>query len=254
VHRGTPWQTVYLKATDVLNGNNNVGINTWSAWTGNYNISDAALMAPINDRRLAGLLMSLLNTKDATQLFSVNDSKVADWLNVLNGLTVYSNSAAHPSSFVIPQFDTYVMASNSLPTLVVANGIFQIRASQPNQNIYFVGDILAVPELTENSPWLNIGNTNQIQYDITDAEYEAIPDQLLPLLRPDSFGILLSSNGGWSLQFSGSDSYAYLLQTSTNLVSWNVVSTNYPVQGSFKVPIPSASNSGEQFYRTVLLP
>jgi hypothetical protein len=252
VHRGTPWQTVYLKATDVLNGNNNVGINTWSAWTGDYNISDAALMAPINDRRLAGLLMSLLNTNDATQLLSVNDPNTADWLNVLNGLIVYSNSAAHPSSFTVPQFDTYVMASNLLPTLVVANGIFQIRASQPNQNFYFVGDILAAPELTEKSPWLNTGNANQVQYGITDAAYEAIPAQLLPLLRPDSIGTISPTNGGWNLQFSGSDALTYELQESTDLVNWHTISTNHPVQGYFNVS-PS-QNSSARFYRSVLMP
>ena len=41
VHRGTPWQTVYLKASDILAEPNptnpclgNVGTNTWAVWTG----------------------------------------------------------------------------------------------------------------------------------------------------------------------------------------------------------------------------
>jgi hypothetical protein len=256
VHRGTPWQTVYLKATDVLNGNNNVGINTWSAWTGDWDVNDAALMAPVNDWRLASLLMSLLNTNDATQLFSVNDPKITDWLNILNGLIVYSNSVANPRAGITPIFDTYVMASNSSQTLAIANGIACARAIQPNQNFNFVGDVLAAPELTEKSPWLNTNNANQLfsqlKYGITDAAYEAIPAQLLLLLRPDSIGTILPTNGGWNLQFSGSDALTYELQESRDLVNWHMISTNQPVQGYFNVS-PS-QNSSARFYRSVLVP
>ncbi len=265
VHRGTPWQTVYLKASNLLKEftvigtyTDYIGTNTWAQWTGDYNISDAVLMAPLNDRQLASLLISLLDTNDPTQLFSVNDPNIADWLKVLDGLTVYSNSVArpHPSYTVVPQYDTYVIASNSPQALVVANGIAQARAIQPNRNFYFLGDILATPELTENSPWLNTSTSNhisnQLQYGITDAAYEAIPAQLLLLLRPDSIGTMSPTNGGWNLQFSGSDGYVYALQTSTNLANWDMVSTNYPVQGRFYVS--PLQNSSARFYRSVLLP
>jgi len=46
----------------------------------------------------------------------------------------------------------------------------------------------------------------------------------------------------------------YLLQTSTNLIYWDVVSTNYPVQGVFSVPILPMYGSQKQFYRSVLQP
>ena len=43
VHRGTPWQTIYLKASDILqqiqvNGGvtNYIGTNTWMTWTGEH--------------------------------------------------------------------------------------------------------------------------------------------------------------------------------------------------------------------------
>jgi hypothetical protein len=261
VHRGTPWQTIYLKSPDLLKeftaigtSSFNIGTNTWGQWTGDSDASDAALMVPVNDRRLAGLLMSLLNTNDATQLLSVNDPNTADWLNVLNGLTVYSNSIASPHPWITPTFDTYVMVGNSPTPLTVVNGVAQARAIQPNQNFYFLGDILAAPELTVNSPWLNTGSANQVKYGLTDAAYEAIPAQLLPLLRSDSIGTMASTNGGWKIQFSGSDGYAYVLQTSTNLMNWDIVNTNYPVHGSFGALIPARANSPAHFYRSVLLP
>jgi hypothetical protein len=272
VHRGTPWQTIYLKSTNILSyagnfgnqGVQNVGSNTWANWTGDIQRDDftgqyldAALMAPVSDWRLAGLLMSLLNTNDLTQLFSVNAPNIADWQKFLNGLTVYSNSMPVPNPAVTPTFDGYVMAGNSPQAWVIANGVANVKASQPGQNFCSSGDVLAAPELTVNSPWLSTGNYShgfQLTYGITDTAYKEIPAQLLPLLRPDSVGILSATNGGWNLCFSGADGYDYALQTSTNLVNWEIVSTNHPVQGSFKMPVPAMSISQERFYRSVLLP
>jgi hypothetical protein len=265
VHRGTPWQTVYLKADDVLNilNTNDVpssGTNTWMVWTGDSDASDAATMAPVNDRQLASLLISMLNTNDVTQLMSVNDPNVGDWLNVLNGLTVYSNSANFPV-FTLPAgvnlpttYDPYVMASNSPQAEIIANGIIQARAEQPNHNFYSIGDILSASALTENSPWLNTANTNQLKYGISDAVYEALPAQLLLLLRPDSFGAMSLTNGSVNLQFSGSDALSYEVQESTDLVHWMAIGTNCPVQGTFNVVIPQTPNSPQEFYRSVLLP
>jgi len=265
VHRGTPWQTIYFKGADVLQildtaGDAGSGTNTWVSWTGDNNVPDAATMAPINDRQLASLLISLLNTNDPSQLMSVNDPNINDWLNVLNGLTVFSNSMSLPT-FTLPvgirlspTYDAYVMASNSPQAETIVTNIAQTRAAQPNGNFYTTGDILSALELTENSPWLNTTNFNQIEYGISDAVYEAIPAQLLLLLRPDSIGALSLTNGVVNLQFSGSDAFNYELQESTDLVNWIPISTNSPVQGSFNVSLPSAPNSSATFYRSVLLP
>jgi len=258
VHRGTPWQTLYLKSANVLQETVSLGslislgTNTWMQWSADLDANDAALTAPVNDWRLAGLLVSLLNTNNVTQLLSVNDSKIADWQNVLNGLLVYSNSTAFPYSAITPSFDTYVMASNSPPAWVVANGLVQARVVQPSQNYYSLGDFLAVPELSVDSPWLNTSNTSQLDYGITDAEYEAIPAQLLPLLRSDSIGVMSLSNGGCNLQFSGSDAFTYEVQASTDLVNWQTVSTNQPMQGCFNVS--PAPDTAVRFYRSVLVP
>ena len=254
VHRGTPWQTVYLKAPNVLHQNGSIGTNTWEFWTGDLDPFDAALSAPVNDWRLAGLLVALLNTNDPTQLMSVNDGSTADWLNVLGGITVQTNTTSFLNRFVVPQFDSIVMSSNSTQALIIANAIAQTKTIQPGQMFNSLGDILATPELTVNSPWLNTSTVGRVDYGISDEAYEAIPAQLLPLLRPDSVGAIIQVNGGWNIQFSGSDAFAYALQTSTNLIDWEVLSTNYPVQGSFSVPVPSLLNSQEQFYRSVLLP
>ena len=56
------------------------------------------------------------------------------------------------------------------------------------------------------------------------------------------------------LEFSGSDGFAYALQTSANLINWIDVSTNYPAQGYFRAPISPLPSSQGQYYRSVLLP
>jgi hypothetical protein len=265
VHRGTPWQTFYLKDVDFTKDYtlsagyaNYVGTNTWMQWTGDFDANDAMHMAPVNDWRLAGLLMSLLNSNNPAQLFSVNDPNLADWQNILNGLTVYSNSAPMVFPGTPPTFDTYVLASNSPQALVIATALAQARAARGGAGYNSIGDILATPVLSKNSPFLNLGSTafgqQQMNYGIADWEYEAIPAQLLPLLRPDSIGTLTPTNGGWSLWFSGADGYDYALQTSADLVNWNNVSTNSPVQGGFTVPIAPAAGASNQFFRAVLLP
>jgi hypothetical protein len=146
------------------------------------------------------------------------------------------------------------MGGNSAQAEIIANGIAQAKATQPNQDFYSVGDILSAPDLTVDSPWLNSANIYQLAYGITDAKYEAIPAQLLLLLRPDSIGALYPTNGGLNLQFSGSDALSYVVQQSPDLVNWTAISTNNPVQGVFNVTIPSIPASSQQFYRSVLLP
>jgi hypothetical protein len=265
VHRGTPWQTFFLKSTNILQDASTVGpvigLNTWMAWTGDYDQNDAVLMAPVYDWALAGLLMSLLNTNDPIQLFSVNDPNVADWQNLMNGLVAYSNSAPVAFAGMPPEFDTYVMSSNSPQVLSIASAIVQAHTNlllSPPAMFYSIGNILATAALSGQSPFLNLTNTiagpPPTSYGIADWEYEAIPAQLLPLLRPDSIGTLTPTNGAVNLQFSGADGYCYALQSSTNLTDWVSVSTNQPVQGSFSVPVGPAANSQGQFYRTVLLP
>ena len=253
IHRGTPWQTVYLKASDIL-ASGTLGINTWMKWAGNINYFDATNSAPINDRFLMGLLIPMMNTNSPTQLMSVNDGNLTDWLNVLNGIVVLTNSGPDIGYVASPQFDSYVMSSSSAQALQIANAIAQAKANQPNHIFKSIGAILQTAALTENSPWLNWNDSIQQQFGISDEAYEAVPSQLLPLLRPDSVGAVVQNNGGWMVQFSGSDSYAYVLQTSTDLVNWISVSTNCPVQGSFNVPISPTFNSKNQFYRSGLLP
>jgi hypothetical protein len=238
VHRGTPWQTLFLKAI-------NVDLNTWGLWTGVTNANEAQLTMPTNDWRVASLIVSMLNTNDPHHLFSVNQPTPEAWRGVLDGLTVLTNIG--PS-----QFNTLVMSSNSPQAGIIGTALDGVRAIQPNQYFHNVGDILATPELSTASPWLN--TSNGVNSGITDEAYEKIPVELLVLLRPDSVATVTQEAGSFHVRFSGLDSYAYGVQVSSDLQNWFTVSTNYPSNGSFNFTESPIQNLPRRFYRSVLLP
>ena len=247
VHRGTPWQTLYLKDTNIIqlvdfsNPNPATGLATWQFWTGDSDPNDAIAMAPVQDWQLASLLASMFNTNDLRSLLSVNNPDPNAWQSLFDGLTAWTNDDSG-------NFSTITISSNSVQASVLASAIESARASQPGQMFGDVGTILSVPELTTASPWLNpFGST------MSDEQYEAVASQLLPLLRLDSIGSVTAPNGETLVQFTGYDDHAYAIESSSDLVHWTAIATNSPSNGSFTFPVAPASNGGQQFYRTVLL-
>ena len=245
IHRGTPWQTLYLKSAAA-------NIDLWKVWTGDPVSADAGLTLPTNDWHLISLLVHLLNKHDIYGHFSVNDPNEDEWRKVLDGLTAWTNSV--PDSQVwatTPQFEMITISSDSPQAEVVAAAIESVRMSQRVPFFHDVGDILATPELSVASPWLNLSAV-QLESGITDEAYEKLPSQLLPLLRADSIGSVVSSNGHAIVQFTGYDDHAYIVQGSSNLINWVPLSLNYPENGAFNFTVPA--NTHAQFYRSILLP
>ena len=262
VHRGTPWQTIFLKSTNILAliqtilgvPTINSGVPTWEIWTGDTNAMDAINMAPVRDWRMASLLASLFNTNSPSSLFSVNDANPNDWEGFLNGMTVLTNdipdlAIQFTSQIHGPQFASLVISSNSTQAAVIANAIESVRIASPGQLFLNKGDIFSVNQLSDASPFLNVDSA-QLQYGISDAAYEAIPSQLLPLLRTDSIGSVTDS-GQMVIQFTGDDGHVYAVQSSCNLVNWTTISTNCPFGGTFT--FTNTVTAAPRFYRTVLL-
>ena len=251
VHRGTPWQTLYLKSAST-------DLSTWMVWTGNGQLVtngsgpngvsyDAFFTQPTNDWRMASLVVSLLSTNNPRSLASVNQPNAPAWCSLLDGLTVLTNSTPW-------QFDPVIVFSNSPQAAIVAAALDTARSSRPIQRFGGVADILAVPELSVASPWLDANGVAQLSSSMNDEACEAIPAQLLTLLRPDSFGAVSQVGGTLQVQFSGFDGYAYVVQTSSNLLDWTPVSTNYPANGAFNFADNPPPGSPRRFYRSALLP
>jgi len=230
----------------------------WCAWTGNaqlltnwiggYGISwEAFYTQPTNDWRLASLVLSLLNTNDPRNLASVDQPNAPAWSSLLDAMTVLTNSAPG-------QFDLVIVSSNSPQAAIVAAALDAARASRPGQSFHDPAEILAIPELSLSSPWLDTNGLAQLHSTVNDEACEALPSQLLPLLRPDSTTAVSLSGGTLQVQFSGADGFAYAVQTSSNLLNWTTISTNYPANGYFNFHDTPASGSPRRFYRSVLWP
>jgi hypothetical protein len=243
IHRGTPWQTIYLKPTDILASG---GITNWTTWTGDSNTNDAAAMAPIQDWHLASLLASMFNTNDFRPLLSVNNPDPNAWLIALDGLTALTNEDSG-------QLDAVIISSNSPQAAIIANAVETARSGQPNQFFRDAGDIFATPQLSKTSPFLELISPNATTNFITDAAYEEIPSQLLSLIRSDSIGSVLTTNSQTMVQFTGYDGHDYAVETSTNLLQWTSIGTNSPAGGILNFPINPAPGSPRQFYRSLLL-
>ena len=251
VHRGTPWQTVYLKSPDILgevqiNGGttNYLGTNYWVQWTGDAALAsgqfyDAVNTAPMQDRLLFDNFTTAFNDNATRGTLSVNvgandpgnpQAGLAAWSALLSGVEVLSNSANDAVVGSVVQRNGSLGNFTSFPINPagpggigvalgqVVMGINQTRANANNTDLIFnrtvfgtttneieipanftnadglvgafehVGDILGVPQLSDQSPFLNL-NTNgvvdgtQLQNGISDEMYEWLPQQMMSLVR-----------------------------------------------------------------------
>ncbi len=261
VHRGTPWQTLYLKSADGY-PTAPLSPTAWMNWTGNGDWRDVVHTLPVSDRRLVSLLVSLLNTNRPQDLASANQPDATGWLPILDKLTVWTNSLTDAQvqtlQYAIPPlkpwFDPLIMTADSPQAAFIAESITATRAAQPGGVFRDPADILATPALGLASPWLNLASTTQLVGGLTDEAYEMIPSQLLARLRADSVGRISSSNGLWRVQFTGFDGYPYAVEVSSDLAEWSPISTNVPTGGVFEFTEPLAPAGAPRYYRSVAVP
>jgi hypothetical protein len=187
VHRGTPWQTVYLKAVNIATNSDdpNLGINAWMTWTGNFNPTNAPYTAPVQDRLLFDLFTTAFNDNATRGQLSVNvgptNANLAAWSALFSGIVVPPTSLTNPYTIISP---VGTLGAGS-PLWQLVNGTNGINSTRANTNLFprqvftHVGDILAVPALTEQSPFLNLANTSYNN----DEMYEWLPQQTMSLLR-----------------------------------------------------------------------
>ena len=191
VHRGTPWQTVYLKSSGVSS-------NDWKTWTGNPNGVDAGLTQPTNDWRILDLFTVAQNENATRGQLSINQTNLAAWAAVLGGVVAVTNPNPSVSlyaplatftPYIIDPVGDYTAFTNIISAI---NDVRRTNMVVPNlltpKNIVHpgvftsLGQILAAPELTVNSPFLNLTGSQE-QYGLCDEAYERIPQQILSLLK-----------------------------------------------------------------------
>jgi hypothetical protein len=238
VHRGTPWQTVYLKSSSVP-------LATWESWTGNTNDADALLSEPTNDWGIVACLLPYITPPTNPHLtYGFNRPDVASWAPAFQGLTVFTNSPALTPIVIDATTNFDAIAQ-------IVTGINAERVMQPGGLFTNITPLLAVPQLSASSPFVGQGGVSS---KLTDAAYEALPIQLLPLLRRDPIGSFASTGGTTQVQFTGFDGYAYIVQGSTNLVDWTPLATTSPTNGVIVFSDADAGNFPKRYYRTMLTP
>jgi len=207
VHRGTPWQTVYLKSGNVFSHTfaGKTGANVWQTWTGNLNTNDTTNSAPVQDQLLFDLFTTAINDNATRGRLSVNVAAdpndpaagLAAWSALFSGMAVPTSltnyTVINPAgTFGVPVPAGPPASPNSpfcLGYLVQngTNGINDFRTTFKNPDglvgaFEHVGNILAVPALTEQSPFLTGLNPDT---QISDELYEWLPQQAMSLLRAD---------------------------------------------------------------------
>jgi hypothetical protein len=188
MHRGTPWQTVYLKSTTNP-------IATWVNWSGDLatwlvggtnSLADASFTHPINDRQLFDLFTAAVDDNATRGQLSVNQTGLAAWSAVLSGVIVVTNNSSGTnllSPLVISPAGVYNPAQPP-PIVRIVQGINNTRTNFLNNSFSHLGDILATPQLTEQSPFINTTNLQtRGAGGMNDEVMERIPQQILGLLN-----------------------------------------------------------------------
>jgi len=213
VHRGTPWQTVYLKSTNILA--NNAGPATWAYWTGNQTTNryqpyfDARNTAPQQDFLLFDIFTTRYNDNSVRGTLPVNvamgrsDGGLAAWSALFSGMTALTNTSARPIAgasvaYAYTNINPAGLNSAGSPLWEIVNGPNGINATRANTNLFpyhaflHAGQVLATPALSVASPFLNTngpnsrlraGTGNPLQYGINDEMYEWLPQQMMGLVR-----------------------------------------------------------------------
>lgn len=186
VHRGTPWQTVYLKASDAATA-------LWTNWVCNANSFDATNSAPVQDRGLFDLFSATLHPNATFGTLSINQQNFAAWSAVFSGVVVLTNNGPDLIGYTNPimmaslNIDPAGAGGANTPLGQLITGILTKHGTFANADglvgaFEHLGDLLSVPQLTEQSPFLNFDQAQQ-QYGINDEMYEWLPQQTLGLLR-----------------------------------------------------------------------
>ena len=181
VHRGTPWQTIYLKSKVV-------NTNLWYLWAGSLGTH------PTNDWRFVDVFTTALNEEAAQGLLGVNQTNIAAWSAVLSGISVLTNTTpifSYRTNHLATAEEMFI-EPNSPQLYKIVEGIIRtraLRAGLTNETLrmaagyrarfHYLGEILSVPELTMRSPFINTNNV------LNDMILERIPQQILSLLKAD---------------------------------------------------------------------
>jgi hypothetical protein len=174
VHRGTPWQTIFLKADP----NSASYFKKWPKWVHQVVETNGAVLTanyPTNDWSMLDLFTVAVNGNAAYGALSVNQTNIAPWAAVFSGATLpVSGGTAvfHPTNTeqILDGYTAYTYS----------NSINYVRARKSGGVFHRAGEILEAQTLTLRSPFVGnyLTDTN-----VTDRVIEALPQTSMSLLK-----------------------------------------------------------------------
>jgi hypothetical protein len=217
IHRGTPWQTVYLKSQSAFELGKPSRYTrftpnqlTWTAWAGNRRTQ------PTNDWKFLDLFTTANNEAAARGQLGVNSTNLAAWSAVLSAVPLLQNSNPANRDEVTPLFlrpgspelqqmlvggyakiadGTGTNRISGIQTLFVNhdnNGGYLPYSAGPLPNL---GSILQVPTLSDRAPFLHVDVNWLAVRNLSDEVLERVPQQIMSLLRADEPRVAIYSFG-----------------------------------------------------------
>ncbi|MFT5490370.1 MAG: hypothetical protein ACI8V5_000717 [Limisphaerales bacterium] len=228
IHRGTHWQTVYLKAHMApLIEPNGLPDLSWRQWAG------TSLTHPTNDWELMDLFTAAPVPSAARGLLSINQTNSAAWYAALSGLMLLTNTiddfeigpGTNGFATLGNGLGSYVLDPREVAVRTIVDGIHRYRSQQKNGVFTNLGQILGVAELSigetnsnslnQNPVSANITNSSPVIYrgqlgdefysdqeqnGIPDYVYERLPQQLMGLLKMEDHPQLTIYTWGQALK------------------------------------------------------
>lgn len=228
----------------------NLARTNWFMWSGSSGTH------PTNDWKILEIFTTSLNDNASKGLLSVNQAGLAAWSAVFSGVTVQTNMPPNsvrmrdiqtpkgpkPAKYNpltiepagqagMPGYDLANPDSGDnwqLAQIVNgANGINATRSRFPGGRFRHLGDVLATPALTVQSPFLNWTNSTVYRLGLDDFAVERIPQQVLSLLKADEPRVTIYSYGQSLRPAEGS------LRTDPDPIRLLNLCTNYQITGEF---------------------
>jgi hypothetical protein len=173
VHRGTPWQTVYLKSTEVA-------LPLWMKWTGNgvlvtnfigpsstlagppnarsnIVVADAEFSLPVMDRYMLDLFTTSFNDNGARGQLSINQTNLAAWSAILGGVITLTNTVSEKDF----AHNAYASSTNA-PFVIEPAGIYNyapnVRTGQAPivQIVAAINDTRRTNLISAGTNWYNL--------------------------------------------------------------------------------------------------
>ncbi len=217
VHRGTPWQTIFLKSdySSVYGVNNSRSKDVWTTRWANHSAN-----YPSHDWNLVGLFTAAINENAARGLMSVNQTNAAAWNALLAGVQVITNtlSAAAELGRNSPTYADLIISPSSPQMSNIVSTVVGAKNSFPGGTFPNLGSVLSASGLSFGSPYVNL------KVGLNDQTLEAIPRQILGLMRVDEPRFVIYAYG---------QSLKPAERSLTTQVNFYNLCTNYQVSGEF---------------------